>query len=83
IGARPVQVSTAYRPGSEVVADLRGTYARWLRERGLRVVVVRPDYYVFGGAATLGELPVLIDSLRRQLGTRSRELEEADVATAG
>ena len=74
VGARLVQVSSAYKPGPEVVADLRGTYARWLRERGLRAVVTRPDYYIFGAAASLEDLPVVVDSLRRQLRAGPEEL---------
>ena len=67
IAARLVQVSSAYKPGPEVVADLRGTYTRWFRQRGLRAVVMRPDYYVFGTADSLDDLPAVVDSLRCQL----------------
>lgn len=67
IEARLVRVSSAYKPGQNVVVDLRGTYARWFRERALRAVVIRPDYYVFGSAPSPDELPAVVDSLRRQL----------------
>lgn len=67
IGTRLVRVSSTYKPGPEVVADLRGTYTRWFRERGLRAVIMRPDYYLFGAAAGLEDLPAVADSLRDQL----------------
>lgn len=73
IGARLVRVSSAYKPGPEVVADLRGTYTRWFRERALRAAVIRPDYYVFGTAASPEDLPAAVDSLRHQLGGKSRQ----------
>ena len=82
IEARLVRVSSACKPGSEAVADLRGTYARWFRERGLRAVVMRPDYYVFGAAADLGDLPAVVDSLRHQLGGQSEQLATAGTMTA-
>ena len=83
IGSRLVQVSSAYQPGPEVVADLRGTYARWFAGHGLRAVVTRPDYYVFGGAVGLEDLPAVIDSLRCQLGPRTEAPATAAAATAG
>ena len=71
IEARLVRVSSACKPDPEAVADLRGTYTRWFRERALRAVVMRPDYYVFGAAADLRDLPAVVDSLRHQLGGQS------------
>ena len=75
IEARLVRVSSACKPDPEAVADLRGTYARWFRERGLRAVVMRPDYYVFGAAADLVDLPAVVDSLRHQLGGQFAALQ--------
>jgi len=48
---------------SAFVVDVDHTYATWMAERGIRTVVMRPDFYVFGGVADLGELPTLITSL--------------------
>ena len=86
IEPRLVRVSSACKPDPEAVADLRGTYARWFRERGLRAVVMRPDYYVFGAAADLGDLPAVVDSLRHQLGGQFRTARDRwrhDSALAG
>lgn len=70
IGARLVQVSNVYKPGPEVVADLRGTYTRWFRERKLRAAVIRPDYYVFGTAPSPEDLPAVVDNLGLRLGIK-------------
>ena len=83
VEARLVRVSSAYKPGPEVVADLRGTYARWFRERGLQAVVMRPDYYVFGTAAHLEDLPAVVDSLQHQLGVNFKQLATAGAMAAG
>ena len=71
------------QPGPEVAADLRGTYERWFWQRDLRAVVTRPDYYVFGAAASLDDLPAVVDSLWRQLGVKSPEPTTVGAMTAG
>jgi 3-(3-hydroxy-phenyl)propionate hydroxylase/flavoprotein hydroxylase len=39
-------------PGTGIrVADVSGTYRRWLAELGASAVAVRPDFYVYGAAA--------------------------------
>jgi len=48
--------------------DVDGAYAAYAAERGLEVTVARPDFYVFGAAASLADLPALIDDLAAQLG---------------
>jgi len=54
-------------PGETVDAD--GSYAAYLTARGIEAVVNRPDFYVFGGARTLADLPALVDDLVRQVLT--------------
>jgi len=48
-------------------ADVDGRYAAYFAERGVAVVVNRPDFYVFGAAASLDGLPRLIADLRGRL----------------
>jgi 3-(3-hydroxy-phenyl)propionate hydroxylase/flavoprotein hydroxylase len=38
-----------------------------MAEAGLKAVVVRPDYYCYGGVAEISALPKLLNSLRQQL----------------
>ena len=54
--------------GTEAVTDVDGRYQQWLDAVGYEAVVIRPDFYVFGGAASADELPALLDELFGQLG---------------
>jgi 2-polyprenyl-6-methoxyphenol hydroxylase-like FAD-dependent oxidoreductase len=49
------------------VVDVDGTLLAQLSAAGHVAALVRPDHYLFGGVATLGQLPSLVDDLRRQL----------------
>jgi hypothetical protein len=49
------------------VRDLDGTYREWFAEAGVAVVLQRPDFYVFGSAATLDGTSALIRALRAAL----------------
>lgn len=52
--------------GSAQCRDLEGIYERWLAQAGIGVVLVRPDYYVFGSGASAADA----DRLVLELGTR-------------
>jgi 2-polyprenyl-6-methoxyphenol hydroxylase-like FAD-dependent oxidoreductase len=62
------------------VEDVDGRLTEWLLEAGAHAVLVRPDFYVFGSAATPQDLPALIDDLATRLGlgvpTRTKEQEQ-------
>ena len=49
------------------VRDLDGRLSAWLSDHAVHAVLVRPDFYVFGSAATAEELPALLADLRAQL----------------
>jgi 2-polyprenyl-6-methoxyphenol hydroxylase-like FAD-dependent oxidoreductase len=49
------------------IEDLRGEYARWFAEHGAAVALVRPDFAVFGAAASLDGAPALVAALRERL----------------
>jgi 2-polyprenyl-6-methoxyphenol hydroxylase-like FAD-dependent oxidoreductase len=53
--------------GAAAVVDVDRTYASYLEERGIAAVINRPDFYVFGGAPTVEDLPALVDDLLRQV----------------
>lgn len=52
--------------GDGPVRDVDGAYRRWFEERGCSLVLVRPDFYVFG-VGTSDDGPHLITSLRGML----------------
>ncbi len=72
LGARPVRLlppgAAAGDARGDAVVDTEGVYHRWLASRGVRTVLVRPDFHVFGAArdrAETGELlRAAVDGLR-------------------
>jgi hypothetical protein len=48
------------------VVDINGTYAKWFAEHHCIAVLVRPDFYIFGTAASLREIPDLVVDLQMQ-----------------
>ncbi|MBI2726525.1 MAG: bifunctional 3-(3-hydroxy-phenyl)propionate/3-hydroxycinnamic acid hydroxylase [Polaromonas sp.] len=51
--------------------DVEGAYADYFQRHGIEVLVVRPDFYIFGAGA-MESLPGLIDDLLKQLGQKVR-----------
>jgi 2-polyprenyl-6-methoxyphenol hydroxylase-like FAD-dependent oxidoreductase len=49
------------------VQDIDGRLTAWLSQHNAHAVLVRPDFYVFGGAASSHALPELLEDLRTQL----------------
>ncbi|TAK97956.1 MAG: bifunctional 3-(3-hydroxy-phenyl)propionate/3-hydroxycinnamic acid hydroxylase [Rhodospirillaceae bacterium] len=47
--------------------DVGGNYSRWLSDLGCRLVLIRPDSYIFGGASDANGVRSLFNSLRAQL----------------
>jgi flavoprotein hydroxylase len=59
------------------VEDLDGTYGRWFERTGVAVVLQRPDFHVFGTAASLAGATALIESLRRALACEDRPVDRS------
>ena len=57
--------------GGGTIADADGRATDWLRASGASVVLQRPDFYVFGSAATLDDTPALVAALRTRLERRA------------
>ncbi|HEY3605526.1 MAG TPA: hypothetical protein VGL04_12705, partial [Sporichthyaceae bacterium] len=58
-----------------VLGDPDGTYREWLTDLGAVAVLVRPDFYVYGSAATAGEARTLAEEFDRDLrGTPTQSL---------
>jgi 2-polyprenyl-6-methoxyphenol hydroxylase-like FAD-dependent oxidoreductase len=56
------------------VADLDRRLTDWLGHHGVHAVLVRPDFYVFGSAASGDDLPALVGDLRSQLALQAKPL---------
>jgi hypothetical protein len=54
--------------------DVDGRLTDWLHRHGAHAVLVRPDFYVFGSAASRDDLPALVRDLRSQLALNARPL---------
>ncbi|MTV37019.1 bifunctional 3-(3-hydroxy-phenyl)propionate/3-hydroxycinnamic acid hydroxylase [Duganella radicis] len=57
-----------------------GVLAGWFRQHGCQVALVRPDHYVFGGAASAAGGAALLDNLARLLAAPSADAAEASLA---
>jgi 2-polyprenyl-6-methoxyphenol hydroxylase-like FAD-dependent oxidoreductase len=90
LGARVVRLvesgAAAEPPGhdqaDQVAVDVDGFYRRWLRAAGHEVIVVRPDFYIFGAAADAAQLPALLRDLFAQLGV-APELAATEPVSGG
>jgi 3-(3-hydroxy-phenyl)propionate hydroxylase/flavoprotein hydroxylase len=51
---------------SDFAVDVDGKYKNYFNETGLEAVVVRPDFYIFGGTESLADLPLLVEDLSKQ-----------------
>jgi len=62
IGAHVVSL-TSGRGGDRRVVDVEGKYSAFLKAHGAVGMIVRPDFYVFGGVPEIGDLAALVDEL--------------------
>ena len=66
----------------QAVLDVDGTYLSWFAEHGATAVVVRPDFRVFGTAASPAQLQSLLDELHRALHPVAADERRADALLA-
>jgi hypothetical protein len=71
IGTHVLRLARGETTGGDSFVDLEGRYAAWFEQNGCEAVLVRPDFYVFGAASSLEEVPVLIADLQTQLAGAS------------
>ncbi len=67
---------------ARVVRDVDGTYARWFADLGAELIVVRPDFYVYGTAPDLDTASRLLQEYVDDLGGRLKALTRALTASA-
>lgn len=68
-----VRLSETSDSDKGIYRDVSGKYLNFMDEAGLKAVIVRPDYYCYGGVADLEALPKLLDSLRAQLQISAKQ----------
>jgi 2-polyprenyl-6-methoxyphenol hydroxylase-like FAD-dependent oxidoreductase len=56
--------------GPDGAEDTRGVYTKYLDDHELEAIVVRPDFYVFGGVRKGESLDPLLEQLDQKLGLR-------------
>ncbi len=67
LGTKFIEISDKSKSGNNIAVDIDGKYKEYFNQTGLEAVVVRPDFYLFGGTAQLAELPTLVEDLSKQL----------------
>jgi hypothetical protein len=65
LGVTYAWLGAADSDGADAV-DVNGSYRDYFSKHGIEVLVVRPDFYVFGGT-TLANLSAVVDDLQAQL----------------
>ncbi|WP_432937377.1 bifunctional 3-(3-hydroxy-phenyl)propionate/3-hydroxycinnamic acid hydroxylase [Kribbella sp. CA-253562] len=66
LGTTYATIRAPGQPGTGPI-DADGHYGAYFADRGITAVVVRPDFYVFGGLPSLADLPMLVDDLLDQV----------------
>ncbi|MGQ3050074.1 MAG: bifunctional 3-(3-hydroxy-phenyl)propionate/3-hydroxycinnamic acid hydroxylase MhpA [Niveispirillum sp.] len=64
---------TAWSFGPQGISDIDGALTGWLDRHGAVAILLRPDFYIYGMAATADELPALLSHLARDLGLKDKE----------
>ncbi len=67
IGVEFFEFSDKETKNTNIVIDIDGKYKQYFQEKGVEVVIVRPDFYIFGSTATIENLPILVDGLKQQM----------------
>lgn len=61
LGTHIVGISAA--PQGDLVVDMDGKYSAFLDAHGAAGMIMRPDYYIFGGVSEARDLPGLVDAM--------------------
>jgi 3-(3-hydroxy-phenyl)propionate hydroxylase/flavoprotein hydroxylase len=64
VGARIVTIADAQSADDQAdIIDLDGKFVPFMASHGVAAMLVRPDFYIFGSAATLADLGAVVDAL--------------------
>ena len=67
IGGHVLHLAQGETVSSDAFVDLEGYYTKWFEENDCEAVLVRPDFYIFGVANRVEEVPKLVTDLQMQL----------------
>ena len=67
IGGHILHLAQGETVSSDAFVDLEGYYTKWFEENDCEAVLVRPDFYIFGVANRVEEVPKLVADLQTQL----------------
>ncbi len=70
LDAMPIRVVQIYDEpvgGERVVVDVDGKFVAFMKSHGIVAMIVRPDFYIYGGADTVEDIGRLIGDLRHDL----------------
>lgn len=84
-GIRSVPIHP-FEEGTEPAAGLRdadGQFTAWLRKDGLSIVLVRPDFYVYGSGTSADDVPDLLRDLARRVGGHAIPTDPPPLEGAG
>ncbi len=62
-GVKVVRLAKSADACKGIYRDVSGKFLRLMADAGLKALIVRPDYYCYGGVGDLSELPKLLNSL--------------------
>lgn len=74
LNLQKVHVSRA--AGTDHFIDVDGDYEAWFNATGQKAFLVRPDHYTFGAAATIAEVPHLLDAAWQALSAHGWLVEQ-------
>jgi 2-polyprenyl-6-methoxyphenol hydroxylase-like FAD-dependent oxidoreductase len=81
LGGRVIRL--ADRVGApDAVADIHGQLSGFLREKGVKAILARPDFYIYGSAAGDADVDRLVESLRADLLAHGLKATESAATTA-
>lgn len=66
LDVRVVSLATKTTARDDEIADTQGQFLRFMSDRGMSAMLIRPDFFLFGSANTTGELDDLISDLGEQ-----------------
>ena len=67
IGGKSVSLSSSADEHAGQVIDISGAYSEWFAANNCAVVLVRPDWLIYGSAPDLADAVSVVRSLRKQL----------------